>query len=244
MNGDLVVSVVSHGQGALLRDLLDDLSLLDFSGFSSISIVITINVPEDESFLDGVGPEIFVIRNVRPKGFGANHNQAYSMVRSDFFLVLNPDIRLECFSLSDLLSVEDARWGAVAPLVVSPKGKVEDSARRYPTFLRMILRVIFRVKSLDYGDDGSIRSPLKVDWVGGMFIFFRSEAFAKVCGFDDRYFMYLEDADICKRINGVGFRIILNSRQKVIHDARRSSFKDLRHFKWHCRSMVRFLMGF
>lgn len=239
----LALSIVSHGQGELVELLLNDLSVLDFSGFESVQILVTLNISEDESFLSKYLKEVIVIRNLRPLGYGANHNQAFASSEADFFIVLNPDIRIsESFSRY-ILACEGDDWGCMAPLVLSPRGEVEDSARRYPTISRISRRLFLNKRGRDYLFDRS-GAYVPVDWVAGMFLIFRSDVYKALRGFDHRYFMYLEDADVCKRANEQGFRVILNTGFSVVHDARRNSLKSLTHLRWHLRSMFRFIVGF
>jgi GT2 family glycosyltransferase len=80
-----------------------------------------------------------------------------------------------------------------------------------------------------------------VEWAAGMFLLFNSEKFRSIGGFDTRYFMYLEDADICRRLNFAGFPTIVVPEITVIHDARRATGRSLQHFHWHLSSLLRFL---
>lgn len=239
----LAVSIVSHGQGALVKLLLDDLFKLEFKGFDSVNIIVTLNIPEDESFLGKHSGEVTVVRNPRPLGFGANHNQAFACSESDYFIVLNPDVRISASFAEHIIAGASTEWGCMAPLVLSPEGNVEDSARRYPTVSRIFRRVFFNKRDSDYRVDCTVEL-VHVDWVAGMFLVFRSEVFRALKGFDHSYFMYLEDADICKRCNEAGFPVIVNPNFSVVHDARRNSFKNTTHLKWHLRSMFRFIVGF
>lgn len=239
----IAISIVSHGQGDLVKLLLDDLVVLDFPDFESVQILVTLNIPEDEDFLLNNLKEITVLRNTRPLGFGANHNQAFAYSDADYFLVLNPDVRIsESFS-KHILTCVDENWGCMAPVVVSPQGEVEDSARRYPTISRIFRRVFFNQRDSDYDLIGT-DTLVHVDWVAGMFLIFRSDVFRALHGFDHSYYMYLEDADICKRANEEGFPVVVNPGFSVIHDARRNSFKSSTHLKWHLRSMFRFIFGY
>jgi N-acetylglucosaminyl-diphospho-decaprenol L-rhamnosyltransferase len=76
-----------------------------------------------------------------------------------------------------------------------------------------------------------------------MFMLFRSDAFRQVGGFDERYFLYYEDVDICRRLRAGGHGIVFEPRAEVIHDARRASRRRLRQALHHLRSAIRFLAG-
>lgn len=233
----ITFSIVSHGQSSLIAPLLEDFSKLRFDNFT---IIITINIPEDESAYRGHNFPISIIRNETPKGFGANHNAAFEKSTSDLFAILNPDIRLILLDFEYIFPPFFAsNIGAMAPLVVNLNEEVEDSARFYPTFFRLFKRVICKKRSLDYIDFSKL---VKVEWAAGMFIIFNKYAFEEVNGFDDRrFFMYFEDADICRRINNNGWDVILNPSIKVMHEAQRASHKNLKHFYWHMVSAFRFL---
>jgi N-acetylglucosaminyl-diphospho-decaprenol L-rhamnosyltransferase len=235
------LSIVSHRSGPLISLLLNDLrTRLP----TDSEIILTINTPEDESFLATYGDlPIQVLRNDVEQGFGANHNQAFDVARCSYFIVVNPDIRLLEAPFDALAHAIDMPGvGACAPVVLAPDGKVEDSVRRFPTLTRLLRRVILRQRQPDYDPLGQT-APMIIDWAAGMFVVFSRSAYMAVGGFDTRYYMYLEDADICKRLWAHGSRVVLVPQARVVHDAQRTSRRSWRHFRWHLRSAIRFLFG-
>jgi N-acetylglucosaminyl-diphospho-decaprenol L-rhamnosyltransferase len=235
----ITLSIVSHGQSSLISSLLADLAKQEFDNFE---VLITINLPEDESPYHGHSFPVRIIRNEMPKGFGANHNAAFINSSTQWFAVVNPDIRINALDLPTLLSpFQNQAVAAVAPVILSSDGKIEDSARRFPTLMRFAKRTLFRQRNLDYE---VAQTPFSVDWVAGMFVVFRRETYQEVGGFDDRrFFMYLEDADICRRIGKKGMQVIVNPNSIVIHLAQRASRKNLKHMRWHAVSAFRYLTG-
>lgn len=234
----MTLSIVSHGQGALIAKLLHDLSAFDLS---EIEIVVTINTPESLAFLQPYRALLMrVIENDVPLGFGANHNQAFQASSGRFFCIVNPDIRLSDDGFRTLPAHCDSQTGACAPLVVDSAGKIQDSARRAPTLARLFARAVLRQRGPDYVVD---HAAIDADWLAGMFVVFRREAFTAVGGFDDRYFMYMEDADIGRRLRDKGWRSRLIPTVRVIHDAQRASHRDTRHLRWHIRGVIRYLFG-
>lgn len=235
----LSLSIVSHGQAALIAPLLDDLRRLALPG---IEVLITINIPEDETpFLDLPFPST-LIRNAKPQGFGANHNAAFVRSKGRFFVVVNPDVRLPALDVERLLEpMSDPRVGVVAPVVLNGAGGIEDSVRRFPTIPGLARRVILkqRVPGYQWGTQ-----PIDVDWTAGMFVVFHREAYAAVHGFDHRrFFMYFEDVDICRRLKKAGWRVVLQPAVSVIHDAQRASHRSMKHMRWHLTSAVRYFIG-
>lgn len=233
-------SVVSHGQSNLISNLLVDLQCITQLPFD---LIITLNIPEDESIFENLSLNIKIIRNKLPKGFGANHNTAFLQATGKYFIVLNPDIRFDDLHLEKLFeSFINPAVGAVGPHIINRLGITEDSIRKFPTISSILKRTCLRQRSCDYI---WAASPFHVDWIGGMFMAIRPEAFRAVGGFDsNRFFMYLEDVDLCRRLWLAGWTILADPSLTVVHDAQRASFKNFQHFKWHITSLFRYLLGF
>ncbi|MBZ0072524.1 MAG: glycosyltransferase family 2 protein [Burkholderiaceae bacterium] len=232
--GLVTVSIISHGHGALLPGLLEDLAACP----EVSAVVLTRNIPEpDIAFAQ---PErLTVIDNPRPKGFGTNHNAAFRAARTPFFLVLNPDVRLEGNPFPTLLAcLEDERIALCAPAAVNPTGTMECSARQFPSPTDLMLKAFGRYDGhLQYalGDP-----PRTAPWVAGMFMLIRSTDYAAIGGFDEGFFLYYEDVDLCARLWRSGQRVTLCPAVQVVHDARRASHRNLRHMGWHAVSMARY----
>ncbi len=235
----LSLSIVSHGQSALIKPLLEDLHRL---ALPNIEVLITVNIPEDEGPFQELPSTSRIIRNVSPKGFGANHNAAFDQSKGQFFVVVNPDIRLPSLNVEKLLEpMRDPTVGAVAPAVLNSAGDIEDSVRRFPTIARLARRVLLKQRFPDYEWK---TQPIDVDWSAWMFVVFRRESYQEVRGFDhQRFFMYMEDVDICRRLKETGNRIVLQPAVSVIHDAQRASGRSFRHMCWHLTSTLRYLTG-
>lgn len=241
MNGpSIVISIVSHRQGLLVRDLLVDLAACCKA---EVRIVLTLNVPETLPLdISEYALPIEVIRNEQPKGFGANHNRAFQRVSGDYFCVVNPDIRLTEDPFDKLIeSLVESGAALAAPVVTNPQGAIEDSARRFPTPLRILKKALGLSRPTDYERPSG---PFNPDWIGGMFMFFRSSAFEELGGFDERFFLYYEDVDLCARLRLSGREIVVCPWVSVIHAARRASHQDLQHLQWHLASITRFFCSF
>jgi N-acetylglucosaminyl-diphospho-decaprenol L-rhamnosyltransferase len=234
------ISVVSHNSGKHLEKLLMDLSE---SSPRQAEVILTINTPEDESYLNNaVGFPLKIIRNSIPLGFGANHNQAFASSSGNRFVIVNPDVRIQSDPWCALDKVFDSDTGACAPIIRSPTGAIEDSVRRFPTIGQLLKRVVLGIRRPDYIAPDNL-TPVVVDWVAGMFVMFDSASFRAVGGFDTSYFMYLEDVDICRRLGAIGKKVLWVPNCAVVHNAQRASRKSWQHRRWHARSMMRFLFG-
>lgn len=231
---DITISVVSHLQLELALGFIAQIRLyceLD------PAILLTVNVPEVEADVpDGVT----IIHNRLPKGFGANHNAAFARCATPYFCVANPDVTLHSDPFPRLvMALSDPDSAIAAPLVRAPNGDIEDSARRFPTATGL-LRRIAGDRQPDYVIGDRLLHP---DWVAGMFMLFRSDAFRSVGGFDERYHLYYEDVDICARIRRRGWNVVLDPSAEVVHAARRASHHNVRHAIWHAHSMARYLIS-
>ena len=232
------LSIVSHGQGALIAPLLADLMNAELG---EAEVLVTLNTPENEFYLSSTDITVSrVIRNLRPRGFGANHNRAFELSKGDFFVVLNPDLRVVQLTLQPLLDLfADPGVACVGPRIDDPHGQATDSPRRFPTLRRLAQRVLYARKG---PDEPPPSGPAVVDWVGGMFMVFRRETFARFGGFDERFFMYMEDVDICRRARDHGLQVVYQPAVRVVHEAQRRNRRNWRHLSWHLRSLARYLL--
>jgi len=222
----VTVSIVSHGQWSLVEPLLEQLD--QWCSGTIAKVVLTVNIPESLVLKNSWRFEIERVDNVRPRGFGANHNAAFSHCRTPWFLILNPDIRLESDALSALLQRASAHAGLVSPRIQEPGNDEAEPYRELLTPLELIRR-----------RKAGHRPPQAPAWVAGMFILIRREAFAQVRGFDERYFMYCEDFDLCARLRLAGWGLQAESSVTVLHLAQRASQAALRPLLWHLASFVK-----
>lgn len=237
MNDRVHVSVVSHGQASLVLPLLRDMER--FCHDRAVRVTLTLNIPEPLPFPpEGFPFPVDVLRNAAPKGFGANHNAAFKHQSEDaFFCVLNPDIRLTADPFGPLIEAlkADPACGLAAPVVRSPQGDIEDSARALPTPFTILTKAAGHVEATYTGD--------RPDWVAGMFMLFPAATYAAAGGFDERYHLYYEDVDLCCRLRLARRAICLTRTAEVIHAARRESRRNPRYLRWHLGSMARFFLS-
>ncbi len=233
----IAVSIVSHGHGRMVEALLGDLAACP----EVARVILTLNVPEPEPAMPAaLAGRVEVLRNAAPKGFGANHNAAFARSDAPYFCVLNPDVRLGENPFPALLGCLKDGAALAAPLVANPDGATEDSARRFPGFASLLAKALGLA-------DGAYRfgrndPPFHPDWVAGMFMLFAAADYAALGGFDEGYFLYYEDVDVCVRLWRSGRKITLCPQAAVMHAAQRASHRHLRHLAWHLRSMGRYFI--
>jgi N-acetylglucosaminyl-diphospho-decaprenol L-rhamnosyltransferase len=234
---DLTISVISHGHGRLLDELLEDLDRT--SALSECRVIVTINVA-DPQFPAGKwrGSKIEWIYNDVPKGFGANHNRALSTAQSRWILVVNPDIRLPGDTLQRLLAdaPDHPAVGIIAPQIVSMSGEIEDSVRRNLSPGNLALRWCRRLLGLPA--ESTMEPRRSADWFAGMFLLMPTRVFLAVRGFNERFYLYCEDYDLCIRVSLLGKSLLLNQRRVIVHNAQRSSHRRVKYLLWHIRSLL------
>ncbi len=228
----ITLSIVSHRQASLVATLLDDVARIASPLVGAI--VVTHNVPEDvPPWPASLASRIVTIRNAEPRGFGANHNAAFARCTTPYFSVMNPDLHLIDDPFERLvarMTVDGRAVGIVAPYIVTPDGTPEDSARDLMTPVDVLRRRFPRAD----------RTPSAIPhWLAGMFLLVSTQAFFAVGGFDERFFMYCEDFDLCARMRLHGWAFEVADDAVVIHAARRASHRSHRHLLWHVRSLAR-----
>lgn len=226
----VTVSIVSHGQLDLVLPLLDQLDR--FSRASTARVLLTLNIPEPTEALVQAqvrwGFEVERIDNPQPMGFGANHNQAFARCATPWFLVLNPDIRFDADVLAPLVAQAAPTSGLLAPRILEPGKPTPEQHRRLITPREILTR----------RRPGYVL-PAAPDWIPGLFMLFRSEAYAQIGGFDERFFMYGEDFDICARLRLAGWQLQIAENLQTRHDAQRASHRSRRHLYWHVTSLLK-----
>lgn len=224
----LVVSVVSHGHGALVQRLLEDLARC--AAGTLARVVLTINRPEAAPLAPPAGwPFALQLRrNARPLGFGANHNRALAGAGERFVCVLNPDIALSAGDpFPELLRLAaQPGTGCAYPLQVDARGRLQDSERALPTPLALWRRRALR------------RAETRSDWVNAACLVLAQPVWQALGGFDEAYHMYCEDVDLCLRLRLAGLALA-RANVQITHSAARASARNARHLGWHLHSLWR-----
>ena len=172
-------------------------------------------------------PEIRTIQTGHNGGFGFGHNVAIKEAKGKYLLVINPDVAIVPGALEKMLYFMEKNpdVGMIGPRLINPDGSVQYSCRRWPSFLTPIYRRTFFAKlpsakgSLsDYlMKDFDHKSNLEVDWLFGACLLINKIALEKVGVFDERFFMYFEDLDLCRRFWEAGFKVMYFADVEMVH---------------------------
>jgi GT2 family glycosyltransferase len=222
------VSIVSHGHRELAVSLLRQLCELHAGLIAHVVLTHNLAGPAVEPPAGGWPFRLTELFNPLPQGFGANHNGAFAHCATEFFCILNPDIELPDPAVWPRL-LESVRQPGVAcayPMLLNGDGSRQENERELVTPAALLRRHVLR------------RPQRAVDWVSAAFWLVRSEVWRDLGGFDERYFMYCEDADFCVRMQLAGWRLA-RATTSAVHDASWASRRIGRHLAWHLRSMLR-----
>jgi GT2 family glycosyltransferase len=226
----VTVIVVNFNTGTLARRCIEsaaaDLTHVDWDGI----VIDNASIRDGIEVLDGL-PRTVVIANGHNAGFGAAVNMAAQRTRAPLLWLLNPDCEVTLGAFKALRETLDAHadCAIAAPRLLNADGSVQASARGEPTawtglFGRhSLLTRVFPSSSVarrnlpaqDLVDAGVDSAP--VDWVMGAAMLIRRSAFDRVDGFDERYFLYWEDADLCRRLRQIGLSTRYVPRAIVRH---------------------------
>lgn len=225
----------------MLQEAID--SFLDTD--LSVKLYLIDNSPTDELKLLAKDPKIEYIHNPANPGFGASHNLAIQKafeLDSDYHLVLNPDIYFERGNLERLCGFMDLNLdvGHVMPKVTYPNGEFQYLCKTNPTFFDLFargfmpsfLKKIFqkRMDKYEYKNEDYNKSIYDIPYLSGCFMFLRTKVLKDVGFFDDRIFMYLEDADLTRRFLEVS-KTAYYPEAHVYHHFAKLTHKKIK-FKW------------
>jgi len=215
-------------------------------------IVVADNQSSDGSLeaLAAAGSEVAAFPTGSNLGFGTAANRGVARTSGELVMILNPDTLVEPGTTKALVAAleHDPGLAAVGPRVDTPHGDLYPSARRFPeltvaaghAFLGLVSpanRFTREYRMLDWDHT----NPGDVDWVSGTCMLVRRGAFEEVGGFDERYFMYVEDVDLCWRLRDAGWRVGYEPAGRVVHTIGVSSeLAPYRMILAHHRSLLRF----
>ena len=179
-------------------------------------------------------PEITIIENEQNRGFSYANNLGAKLAKGEFLFFLNPDSLVTENSIGKLISIYDMdeNNGIIAPKIKNINGSIQPPALKIPNILTTLFEVfglyLFLPNTiLGYRSRSNIVMDIEVGWVTGACFIIKRQDYDFLKGFDDNYFLYLEDADLCIRMNNyLGKKIIYTPQTSVIHLRAKSSKSD------------------
>jgi GT2 family glycosyltransferase len=231
----LSITIVNYNQKYFPRLCVEALkkSKTDFD----FEIIVCDNNSVDESldYLKKVAKkgDIKLVEPGKNLGYGRGHNFAANEAKGKYILILNTDITVEPDTLQKLVDYleDNPDVGMVGPKLIYHNGEVQKSCRRHFKFIDLFIKRTFlkkiwpfskRYKNYIMGDFNH-RSTQEVDLITGAFMVLPREVFDKVRGFDERYFLFMEDFDLCRKVQLAGYKVIYYPEAKATHYHKRLS---------------------
>lgn len=247
---NLFISIINHGHDKLITTNSRLVSLAQ--KFKVIIKSNTLASEELSSFC--LENDITLIQGKKSQGFGANNNDVFSYVKlnfkpkkEDYFLVLNPDVEIDVDSLCKLIELAKKYSADISAINLFTDHSLmtyDNSIRRYPKLLTP-LKSALGINRNDIYNKSKIKQPVRIEWAAGSFLLFRIASFEKLDGFDEKYFMYFEDVDICTRANNIGLTIYYFPNIKGVHYASHKNRKLYsKHFIWYIESSFKYQLKY
>ncbi|OGE16966.1 hypothetical protein A2769_04295 [Candidatus Daviesbacteria bacterium RIFCSPHIGHO2_01_FULL_37_27] len=168
--------------------------------------------------------EVIIYESNKNLGFGGGQNIIFRKERADYYLVLNPDTLFEeeVIETMILLMEKNPKCGIASCKILDFDGKLQPNAGDLPWGWALInwlfnLEVLGIKSSLHRNENSYYESEHEVGWVSGNFMMIKKEVLQKLGGFNEDYFMYFEDVDICQRAKKEGFKIMVNPKVSIKH---------------------------
>lgn len=228
---DISIIIVNYKSKDKLITCLNSINNSNLTGLNYEIIVVENNSGEDLNDLSF--PNLKIVISPDNLGMGGGNNLGIRNSSGDFILISNPDIVFESNTIADLYNYfkNDSSIGLIGPKLINPDSSLQHSCVRFPKLYIPFLRrtsigCLFPTVLDNYlmrqVDHDQIQA---VDWLlGACFMVRRAEIIDQL--FDERYFMYFEDVDLCRQIHQRGQRVIYYPVVKVVHNHARQSALD------------------
>ena len=202
---------------------------------------------KDGTLRTAPGQTVQVLCRLENGGFGTGHNTVLALLHSRVHFILNPDIQLTADTLSDLADWMAAHPGVVMtrPGLTFPDGKPQQLPLRRcalrPMLYRQLPRLSFWKGQNDHYLmlDEDLTRPIEIEFCTGSFSGVRTSTFKAVGGFDESYFMYVEDADLTQKMRTRG-KVYLVPQYTAIHAWHRAAHRDLTPALWQTGSLLKY----
>ena len=242
---EITASIVTYNSADEIDILMA--SLQNCSSFGDMTIYVIDNASKDgtTSLIRKKYPWARIIESTENLGFGKGHNLAIRNIHSEYHLIVNPDISVSNDAIANAVSYMEEHQDVVVmtPFVMNADGTQQFLPKKDPSMKYMIggmfenkFRFCKRLRDEYTLKNVKVTSPIDVEFCTGAFMITRTEALHEVGGFDERYFLHFEDADLTRELRKVG-RAVYNPDVKVTHKWHRENKKLNKSFWVALKSM-------
>ncbi len=224
---DLSICIVAWNVREVLRDCLRSIRRAAPDLDYQILVVDNCSGDGTGTMVESEFPEVVLIANSRNRGFAAACNQALGASRGRYLVLLNPDTLVSAGALEEMVRFLDLHpaAGGAGPRLRNPDGSPQPSVRGFPTISSALGKFtilgelgFFRRSAADYLQaDFDYDRPAVVDQPMGAALFLRREALDEVGLLDERFFLYFEEVDLCRRLTRSGRPLWYNPAAEIVH---------------------------
>lgn len=220
----VAISVASYNTKDLTSDCLK--SILQKKWLSEVEVWVVDNASTDGSadYIKKNFPTVHLIENSENMGFAKAHNQIFKKMRASYYLVLNSDTLMEKGVIDRMITFmeQDQKIGVASCKIVGFDDKLQPNGGDLPLGL-VIFNWLFNLESFGFKDNfhrnevSYYQAPHPVGWVSGNFMMIKRKVLDKIGGFNEKFFMYFEDAEFCFRACKSGFKVMINPDVSIKH---------------------------
>lgn len=247
--GDLAVVVVNYNAGAYLERCVR--SVVEASEGLEVDLVVVDNASRDGSARLAAGrhPQVRLIENPTNRGLSAAWNQGARAVDAPWILFLNPDAEISRGDLGAFVKAGERRpdVALLGPVIRNPDGTIYESGRGFPGIMQAVGHAFLgpfapgNRFTREYRQTSWNRSTEReVGWVSGAAMLIRRSAFEQVGVFDEAYWFYGEELDLCTRLRDAGWKVLATPQLEVMHVGGVSTGRSRRTHLMHSKSVYRY----
>ena len=244
----LTACIVTYNSEKHIKNVLT--SLFQSTIARRMQVIVVDNASRDgtAAIVEAGFPEVLLIRLAENIGFGKGHNQALPYLKAPYHLIVNPDITFEPDVLERMTAFMDSREDVslLTPKVLHPDGSEQFLPKELPSihflmggYLEWLGRPFAAWRGRYTWRDKAVAEPAEIFFATGCFMLTRADAFLAVGGFDPRYFLYMEDADLTRKMKTQGLTLY-HPRFFVTHVWARDNVRSIRGTLLHIRSMAKY----
>lgn len=242
---DLSISIVNYNGLGTILNLLHDIYTCTQGLNFQVYVIDNASTDGSPEQIRASFPQVQLIESKINRGYGGGNNLVLPMLDSRYHLVVNPDVVLHDNLLRQLTDYMDFHpdVALVTPKVLHTDGTEQYLPKRLPTIRYMFggrltkqFEACRRIRAEYTRSDEQFNGPVEIDFCTGCFMFMRTAYFKELGGFDEAYFMYLEDADLSYRLQGKG-KLMFHPGYTITHQWEKASAKSFRFLLIHLNSL-------
>jgi GT2 family glycosyltransferase len=244
----ITACIITYNSEKHIENVLASLFQSTVINRMEITVVDNASTDRTAALVEASYPGVRLIKLPQNIGFGQGHNKALPYMNAPYHLIVNPDITMEPDVLERMTAFMDTRADValLTPKVLHPDGSEQFLPKELPSihfllggYLERLGRPFTSWRSRYTWRDREVTEPVELFFATGCFMLARADALKVVGGFDPRYFLYMEDADLTREMKAKGVTLY-HPGFSVTHVWSRDSAHSLKSTLMHVKSMMQY----